>query len=282
MKKLISCFVLSAMICSLASCGSDTGSSSENAAESSSSEAVESAVEEAAEEAEDNAESAAESAAEEAEAEAVAEADEEEDTPVAVNTDDIEFEDAVVAESGDAYLAIVDGQWWVQYWGGNDESNLLTYNAGVVPITGNGDYTVSVTADTNGFRYDTTGDVNDYGATPSGLSFMAVMIKDGETAVPGAVITVNSITIDGTKDVPLSAKQYTSSDDGKETRTNLYNEWVSQPSADARSVDGNLYEADGETPTPACADYSAQVVDPAAFADGWTSVEVNFTISGLE
>lgn len=249
MKKIIACLVLSAMVCGVfASCGDkeESSSGSEPATEATTEEATE-------------------------------EATEEEEPPVAANADDVEFEDAVVAESGDAYLAIVDSQWWIQYWGGNDEKNPLTYNAGVVPITGNGDYTVSVTADTNGFRFDTTGDPNDQ-YVPGGLEFMAVMIKDGETLFPGAVITVNSVKIDG-NEIELRSKNYTSSDDGIETRTNLYNHWVSEPSADGRSVEGNLYDADGNA-LDFTADYTPHVVDPEDFTE-WTTVEVDFTISGI-
>ena len=184
--------------------------------------------------------------------------------PSAISAEDVDFEDTVVAQSGDAYLAIVDGQWWT--------------------ITGNGDYTVSVTADTNGFRYDTTGSPDDQ-YTPSGLQFMAVMIKDGETTFPNAVITVNSVKVDG-KELTLDGKPYTSSDDGKETRANLYNQWVSKDNIpkDARSADGKLYVGDGDDASPAdfIGDYSPQSVNPDDFADGWTTVEVNFTVSGIE
>ena len=200
---------------------------------------------------------------------------------VAVAVDDVEFEDAVAAESGDAYLAIVDQQWWIQYWGKNED--LLTYDAGVVPITGNGDYTVSVTADTNGFRFDTTGDASDQ-SVPSGLGFMAVMIKDGETKFPGAVITVNSVKVDG-KELELTGKPYTSSDDGIETRANLYNEWVAPDKLpeDARCADGPLYTGEGDNLTPAAniGEYTPQAVKPDDFNNGWTTVEVNFTISGI-
>ena len=257
-KKFLACLLASAMMCGvLASCGDSDDDKSSEATEATT---VETTTEEATEEEFGGSEETTEDSEEATE------------EPQAVAIDDIEFEDAVEAGSGDAYLAIVDDQWWIQYWGALDTP--LTYNAGVVHIDGNGDYTVSVTADTNGFRFDTTNDVNDQ-YTPSGLSFLAVMIKDGETEIPGAVITVNSVTIDG-NEVPMSAKAYTSSDDGVETRANLYNEWVSDLPEDARSTEGLLYGTD------AAADYSAQVVDPSSFNDGWTTVEVNFTISGLE
>lgn len=265
MKKFISCIVLSAMICGcLASCGGEE-SSKEDKDSSSTVETTEAPTE--AEE------------ATEAEAEKATEAEGEESVPQAVVTD-IEVEPSIAAESGDAYLAIVDGQWWIQYWGANDNADqtMLTYNAGVVPITGNGDYTVSVTSETVGFRLDTTGDANDDSCIPGGLEFMSVMIKDGETKFPGAVITVNEVRIDGTP-VTLSSKAYTSSDDGIETRANIFNKYVNEPSTDGRCVDGALYDEDGNA-LDICSEYSPQIVSSDDFAS-WKTVEVDFTVSGI-
>ena len=281
MKKLISCLLASALICSaFASCGeagtesssssSSTADSSSKAEESSATE--ETTTEEATEESKSG--SSPESDEESSEAATVA-VDEEEDVPIAVADDDVEFEDAVVAESGDAYLAINEEQGWIQYWGADD--TMLTYNAGVPHIEGNGSYTVSVTADTNGFRYDTSGDANDASAVPSGLMFAAVMIKDGKTLFPDAIITIDSIKVDG-KEITMTAKNYTSSDDGKELRSNIYNGWVDKLPDDAASTEGALV-VDG-TPTDAAAAYSPVIVDKADFAT-WKEVEVNFTISGI-
>ncbi len=193
----------------------------------------------------------------------------------------VELETPVGAESGQAYLSMADAQWWIQYNGKTDDNGyMLAYNAGVVDITGNGQYTVSVTADTNGFRYDTTGDPNgEY--TPSGCAFSAVIIKDGETLFPGAIITIDSIVIDGTE-VEMVAKNYTNFEDGH-VRSNIYNSYVTTPSGDARSVDGYLFN-DYDTSSPAladAADYSAQIVDPSVY-NSWTTIEVNFTVSGLD
>lgn len=256
MKKFVAIMLFSAMTCGmLASCGSKEESSKQEATTVATTEATTEAIT----------------------AEAITE-------PATINPEDVDFEEKSVAQSGDAYLAIVDGQWWIQYWGGDDPTkDHLTYKAGVPTITGNGDYTVSVTADTNGFRYDTTGSPDDQ-YVPSGLQFMSVMIKDGETKFPGAVITVNSVKVDG-KELTLAGKPYTSSDDGQETRANLYNQWVSNDSIpkDARSAEGKLYEGDGDDATAASfiGDYSPQAVNPDDFADGWTNIEVNFTISGI-
>lgn len=259
-KRIFACLLASLMIC-----GASTACSSKDASSDSSSESS-SEASESSESSEEESSTADESSEESSK------------TPVAVDTAD--FEEAVAAESGDAYLAIVDGQWWVQYWGGiDDDGSMLAYDAGVVPITGDGDYTVSVTADTNGFRYDTTGDASG-SYTPGGLEFMSVMVKDGETLFPGAIITVNSVKVDGA-DLALTSKAYTSSDDGIETRANIYNAWCNGiPSSDARTADGNLYvDFDTNSPTAACADYAPIIVNKEDFSE-WTTVEVNFTITG--
>lgn len=267
-KRILACLLASVMACgAFTACGDkeeESSSSSESSVSESSEDSSEDSSDESSESSEEDSAPAEDSASESEASKA----------PVAVETP--EFEEAVVAESGDAYLAIVDSQWWVQYWGEID--SLLTYDAGVVPITGNGDYTVSVTADTNGFRYDATGDANgEY--TPGGLEFLAVMIKDGESLFPGAVITVNSVKVDGTE-VAMSSKAYTSTDDGIETRANIFNKWCNGvPSKDARTVDGNLYDDNGNA-LPACADYAPEVVSIDDFTE-WTTVEVDFTVSGI-
>lgn len=189
-------------------------------------------------------------------------------------------DDAVAAESGEVYLAVADSQWKAQYLGTSDGAgtSTLSYDAGVVEINGNGDYTVSVNADTEGFRYAISGDASYTGFVPQGMEFMAVIIKEGETKYPNAVITVNEIRVDG-EAVEMTAKAYTSSDDGIDTRANLINRWTSKPSPDARCVDGALYDSNGE-PLDICAEYSPQVVADEAFAS-WTNVEVDITISGI-
>lgn len=188
-----------------------------------------------------------------------------------------EIEDKVVPESGQAYLAIADSQWWLQYMG--KEENMLAYNAGVADITGNGSYTVSVTADTNGFRYQTTGDVNGV-VTPSGVVFTAVIIKDGETVCPNAIITIDKIRIDG-KEIPMVKKSITNTEEGC-IRANIYNSYVKTLPGDARTADGPLFEG-GDLTKPLVDntdDYSAQIIDPASY-NSWTTVEVDFTITGM-
>ncbi len=190
-------------------------------------------------------------------------------------------ETAVSAKSGQAYLGIVDGQWWIQYWGKtDDEGSMLSYNAGVASIDGDGEYSVSVTADTVGFRKDATGTVNGQ-YTPGGLNFLAVIINNGEKVCPKAIITINSVKVND-KDVNLSGKAYTSTEDGC-IRANIYNPYVMSPSGDARCIDGFLYK-NYDTSLPKISDidsYSPSIVNPDDFNE-WTTVKVDFTVSGLD
>ncbi len=201
----------------------------------------------------------------------------------AVTVEGVDMNDAVEAVSGDAYLAIVDESWQVQYLGNKDVngSDQLSYDAGVAHISGNGDYTVSVTADTNGFRYDETGDINgEY--TIKGLGFAAVIIDNGEEVMPDAVITINSVKVDG-REVELKKKSYTNTESGA-VRANIYNQWVTDDGlpSDARTAEGALFN-NGDTSSPSVINdgsCSAQIIDPADFSQ-WKNVEVGFTVSGL-
>lgn len=245
-KRILACLCASVMMAvSFTACG-DSESSSKSDSSSS-----ESAVEtEAPTEAATEAEAAESSAAENA---AANNANEQ------VNA--IVVEDSVVAEDGDAYLAFADGRYVGYYWG--TDADTLTYAATNAKIEGNGQYTVALDASTNGYN-QTTG----Y-ADMQGLTFAAVIVKNGTTLYPNMVITIDSIKLDGTE-VEMTKKPYTSSDDGKEMRSNIYNGYVdaTQVSPDARTADGDLTNC------------SPQVVDPASFGT-YQKIEVTFTVSGL-
>lgn len=180
---------------------------------------------------------------------------------------DIEFEDAVEAGSGDAILAITDGQWYVQYWGSTDD--LLTYDAGVAHIDGDGDYTVSVNVGTKGAQFDITGDPEN-GYQCESISFAAIKVFDGTTLFPNMSIEIKEIRVDGTP-IDMAAKNYTSSDDGVEMRTNIYNQYVSNFPDDAHTAEGAVTGEFGE--------YSSMIIDLADVAK-WTTIEVDFTVTG--
>lgn len=189
------------------------------------------------------------------------------ETAETVAAEPVEFEEAVEAGSGDAILAITDAQWYVQYWGSKDD--LLTYDAGVAHIDGDGDYTVSVNAGTKGAQFDITGDPDsDYKC--GGIDFAAVKVIDGIKLFPDMSIEIKEIRVDG-KPIEMTAKNYTSSDDGEEMRSNIYNHFVSNFPEDAHNAEGAVTGDFGE--------YSSMIINPDDFAS-WTTVEVDFTVTG--
>ncbi len=154
-----------------------------------------------------------------------------------------------------AYIMYADGTWERQYWlDGNAYDGVAATNA---EITGPGDYTVGL--DFTGTGYGKAAD----------LAFMALGIKHGENTYPGMMIEIRDIRVNG--ESIAFTKGYTSSDDGIETRMNIYNEWVPEvPVQDAsvRSFDGVVEDA------------SAQIVDKTLFAEV-TTVEIDFTLHAV-
>lgn len=95
-----------------------------------------------------------------------------------------------------------------------------------VDVTGEGTYTVSLD-----FTKTNAG-------AARGMAFSALAVGNGELLYPGYTIEIKEMKING-QPYDLKAKPYTTSDDGKCTRVNLYNEWVSAVPAEARSFDGD-------------------------------------------
>ena len=152
-------------------------------------------------------------------------------------------------EGTTAYISMADNSWAVQYWfDGNDYSPVVANNA---TVTGYGQYTVSL---------DFTG--TDAGSCPD-IVFMDVEVKDGELYFPNCYMQIDSVLING-EAVELG-NTYTSSDNGKDTRTNLYNAWV------AEVAEGRVAEGLDLTQV------SAVPVDAAAYTNIQT-VEVTFTL----
>ena len=185
------------------------------------------------------------------------------DTPV------VQDGSAVAVQSGQAYLEIRDAKGNNQYLGTVNEN--LSYNAVVADITGNGSYTVSVTADSDGFRTNAGGNPDNYNVKPEGLMYAALKIKNGAADCPTAVLTIDSIEVDG-KALPLAAKNYTFTENKTDIKSNIFNEWATMIPDGAVSAEGPV--ADG------AAGYSSVLVSEDDFAS-WTKVTVKFTVSGL-
>lgn len=173
-----------------------------------------------------------------------------------ISTDTADSDMADVS-SGQAYLLIRDEKGGNQFTG--KKSDNLSNNADVVSIAGNGSYTVGVSAGS--------------GLSPKGIMCAAVMIKDGAAACPGAVITVDSIEVDGAE-IPLSGKNFTFTEAGKDLKTNIFNEWVGEG-----NIPDGAVSAEGEVSKEA-EGYSSVIVSKENFAS-WTTVKVNFTVSGM-
>ncbi len=154
-------------------------------------------------------------------------------------------EETAAAEAATAYIMYANADWSAQYWYDGNEYAGVT--PATVDVTAAGDYTVGLTFE-----------------NPSnGLAFMALGLKNGEKLFPKHYLKINAIRVNGA-DIAYD-KGYTSSDDQIETRMNIYNEWVSELPADARSFDGNVEDANWI------------IVDKAAF-EGVTSVEIDFSL----
>jgi len=144
-----------------------------------------------------------------------------------------------------AYLMYANSDWSVQNWGYTSTDAVTVTSAG---LTGEGTYTVAL----------------DFAQPSEGLAFAAVGIKNGETVLPGYIVQVDSVTVNGGEDNLRTGISYTNSDDGLETRANIYNEWVTTLPADART-EGDL------------ANVSPIIVDPAAFT-GVEQIVVSFRL----
>lgn len=169
----------------------------------------------------------------------------------------------VYANSGQAYLNVMDYSWEAEYWGMADDS--LACGAVVADITGNGQYKVSVTADTEGYRFATTGDPNDASVLPEAIDYLSVCVVDGPEISPDMIITIDSIVIDGVE-YPVTGECYTVSEFG-EKECLVYCEWEEAPE-DALSADGDASDA------------TATIFD-ASSIENWTTIEVTFTVSGI-
>ena len=136
------------------------------------------------------------------------------------------------ADSSVAWIMFSGGDWGTTYSVG-DAYTPDSITPGIVPtdaeITGAGTYTVAL---------DFTGTDAGYA---NNTAFCAVGISGGEDRFPGYCILITDLKING-ESVKLKGRNYTCSDDGHCTRTNLYNEWVDMNSArgGARVLTGDL------------------------------------------
>ena len=124
-----------------------------------------------------------------------------------------------------AYMAFMSGDVRVRYFeDGNDYSPIVSKG---VKIKKDGSYTV-------GLDFSSVWD-----GYVEGMTFSGILINDCEIKYPKSTLTLEWVKINGKK-VKITGKEYTTSDDGKVTRINLVNPWVTNIPDDARRADGDL------------------------------------------
>ncbi|MBQ3841070.1 MAG: glycoside hydrolase family 5 protein [Ruminiclostridium sp.] len=155
-----------------------------------------------------------------------------------------------------AWIMYQSGDYAVSYSVGDiyDPTNkTVNVKATNALITGDGEYTVSL-------------DLSGAGGG-KGVTFSALGIYNGEILYPDHVITIKSFKVNG-EEKTLDGKGYTCTDDGKCTRMNLYNGWVSAVPDDPRMGDGTAEEA------------SAQIWKAGA-KETINTIEITFTFAAV-
>lgn len=138
--------------------------------------------------------------------------------------------EAPTADTATAWIMFNSGDWNVMYSVGDTYDPVSKTDglvASDVAITGAGTYTV-------GLDFTGTGT-----GVANSTAFSALAVSNGETLFPGYIITITDLQING-ESYSLTGRPYTTSDDGKCTRVNIYNEWVTVIPDDARTANGNL------------------------------------------
>ena len=131
-----------------------------------------------------------------------------------------------------AWIMFSEGNWSLSYSVGDiytPDSISPGIKATDAEITGPGTYTVAL---------DFTGTEKGYAEN---TAFSAIGISNGETLHPDWCIMITGLKLNG-EPMNLKGRNYTCSDDGKCTRTNLFNEWVDMKNArsGARVLFGDL------------------------------------------
>lgn len=162
------------------------------------------------------------------------------------------------SEKAIAWIMYSDGSWVGNNVGDvyNPTSKVDGLIANDVEITEAGTYTISIDA-----RETASGSL-------TGLIFSAVGISNGELLFPGYIIDLKEVKING-EPYTLLGTPFTTSDDKICTRVNLYNSWVTEAPAEARTKDGSKEGL------------SAALLDPLTI-DKVETVEVTFEYGPAE
>ncbi len=176
--------------------------------------------------------------------------------PTSFSEDAVDISDASTAI---AWIMYSSSDWSVTYSVGDSydaDSKTDGVVATDVEITGAGTYTVAL---------DFSGTSGGYA---DGTVFSALAVGNGELLFADYVINITEILVNG-EAISLVADPYTTSDDSKCTRVNLYNSWVSAIPDGIRTVDGNT------------SNVSPCIIDPDDLA-GCITLEITFEYGPAE
>lgn len=158
---------------------------------------------------------------------------------MAKSLDEARERDANTVVSGPVLNGDEDAVAWLMY---NSNDYGITYSVGdtydssskttgVIPadlkITEAGTYTVGLDFTKTALGY------------ANSTSFSAVAVSNGELLFPGYIMDIKEILINGKK-YKTDKIAYTTSDDGRTTRVNLFNEWVTELPEGARAKNKNM------------------------------------------
>lgn len=168
-----------------------------------------------------------------------------------IKNSDPYYDDMVMAENGQAYMIVVDSDYasnYMGYLGGT-----LAYDAKVADISGDGIYSVKVTADSDGYK-----NVMD-GIKPNGF-YMLGMGADGIKNVEDIECEIISLKIDG-KEIKMTGTP-TIDKSGNTLSVLLY---VDMTGLDAEET----------------AELGENAFDGSAIGE-WTDIEIEFSIKGMK
>ncbi|MCM1419565.1 MAG: hypothetical protein NC202_12405, partial [Roseburia sp.] len=174
---------------------------------------------------------------------------------------------AEVPADGVLFLGIADNDWKINVWGAEGDSLDSSYLT-TATLNGNGTYTVGIDL-SSGFTVDgwvdeDTGDLLEL-TTGNSIGAMGVHVMGEYPATMGADII--SVKVDGSE-IPVSGTSFADTESGGR-RMHVYNEWAN-------------YNADSDDhATSDAASATGTVIDKGDVGE-WTSIEVTFTVYGLE
>jgi len=129
----------------------------------------------------------------------------------------IEIDFSLIPVTDTAFLMFADSNWAASAWNPGEYAE-----TNAVKIEGPGTYKLAL----------------DFAEPLPGFAFLAAGIAKGELNFPGYFMDITEIKING--EAIEIAKDFTTSDEGVTTRSNIWNEWVTELPEQARIADGNL------------------------------------------